>query len=73
MMIGYAKKYPNKSIAFECSSAHAQELSGPWWVYWQNIPSFKADGGILQALMVWNWPSFKYGGSLQDTFKILCS
>lgn len=34
---------------------------------------FKADGGILQALIVWNWPSFEYSESLQDTFKILGS
>lgn len=72
-MVGYVKKYSIKSIAFEGSSAVAQEVSGPQWEYQQNISSFKADGGILQALIVWNWPSFEHGESLQDTFKILCS
>lgn len=49
MMVGYVKKYSIKSIAFEGSSAVAQEVSGPQWEYQQNISSFKADGGILQA------------------------
>lgn len=33
MMVGYVKKYSIKSIASEGSSADAQEVSGPQWVY----------------------------------------